>query len=184
MNSLHTVLILGALTIFAVTACCKADVPATEEGKKGVDKTSGAGAAISADKKVEPEKKEPINLEGMSPYEQAEALLKAVDADLDHVKLALKPEKLEQVKAKDFHAFSARQGNVSLLLYVFEYADADTAKAGLELLPNLLADEGLVHNAKLMQNDLLVLAAGTEKAEDDTEVVDERLTDFVSGFRL
>jgi hypothetical protein len=184
MRHLRTALILGTFVMFIVTACCKADVPATEEGEKGVKTTPSSGAVPATGEAVKQDKKEPAILEDMSAGEQAETLLRAVDSSLDLVKLALTPDQLGQVKAKDFHAFSAKEGTVTLLLYVFEYADAQTAKAGLELLPNMLAEEGLVHNAKLLQNGLLVLAAGTEKGGDDSEKVEERLTDFVSGFGL
>ncbi len=123
----------------------------------------GAACSKQEEEKSTPEKAEaesrvkiPDDLAG---HERAEALLKRAGHKLDYVKLVLKPETMEATGAKDFHPFSARDN--SILLFVFEFADAETAGAGAANLAGALAELKIVFNARTKVNGKLVLLAGT-----------------------
>jgi len=112
--------------------------------------------------KAEARVKIPENLPG---HERAEALLKRAGREIDHVKLALKPETMEATGASDFHPFSSH-GN-SILLFVFEFADAGTAEAAATNLAPALAELETIYNTRTTVNGKLVLLAGTQEKTAD-----------------
>lgn len=164
---MRILLIAGVVcALFAVSCCeCMKDEAPKKETKKEV-----------------PKKEVPKVASRLAPYETAEGLLKKVSPDLEYIKLAMKPDVLESVGAKKFHAFRAKEAGEMLLLHVFEYADAEGAGTGIEKLPAMIAGEELLHHVKLVANGNLVLAAGVGSKDELGETEAAKLAEYVKAF--
>lgn len=141
--------LVAAAVLFLAAAVGSACSKKEEEEEK---KTAPEEAKAEARAKI------PGHLPG---HERAKALLKRAGREIDHVKLVLKPETMEATGASDFHPFSSK-GN-SILLFVFEFADAETAEAAAANLAPALAELETIYNTRTTVNGKLVLLAGTQE---------------------
>ncbi len=96
-------------------------------------------------------------------WDFAQRLLKPLGRELEYVKLAIQPDRLAEIRASDFHAFSLSSPGV--LLFVAEFPTPPVATASAGAAAAAMRRWGLIEPWDAAVRHNLVLVAGIEPGE-------------------